>query len=623
MNTPNTQKTSLDLDSHRPGMKIFTTSLIRLWHRLKATKPALMGIALAFGLAFSPHEAAAQTGEKNTLQFVFKGEMTNTGVEPLARGKVDANLNLKGYVGSQKLALTLDHLTPNTAYQLVAYFGDESTPRGVASFTTNSMGVYAVTYVLKSPAQPLKNKDEQRLPNAIDPISHIHQLDILKAGVAVLTVVFGGDLQTDSVQPTVSSTLPANAATGVATNQAVAVTFSEEMNSASVNKSTFTLKQGNKSVSGVYTHKDSTVVFTPNVPLLTNTLYTATVTTGAKDLVGNPLEATYTWSFTTGMSADNSAPTVLSTVPEDSADDIPVTQTLVATFNEAMNPSTLNSSTFLLTGPGSTSVTGTVNYDSSSRTVTLAPGAPLEADREYTATLTTGVRDLAGNALAANFVWSFTTALTTTGQASVPLGTAADFAVLAGSTVANASGGTTVNGDLGVSPGSAVTGFPPGIVNGTIHNTTPGDAATAQDDLTTAYNDAEGRTQNPTTIAGNIGGMTLTPGLYKSTTSLEISSGDLTLDAQGDADAIFIFQIASTLTTTSGRHVILSGGAKAANIFWQVGTSATLGTHSVIKGTIMADQSVTATTGATLDGRALSRIAAINLDSNIVTIPSP
>jgi hypothetical protein len=125
------------------------------------------------------------------------------------------------------------------------------------------------------------------------------------------------------------------------------------------------------------------------------------------------------------------------------------------------------------------------------------------------------------------------------------------------------------------------------------------------------------------TIAGNLGGLTLTPGLYKSTSSLEISSGDLTLDAQGNANAVFIFQIASTLTTTAGRQVILSGGAKAANIFWQVGSSATLGTTSVVKGTIMADQSITLATGATLDGRALARIAAVTMDSNTVTIPAP
>ncbi len=206
------------------------------------------------------------------------------------------------------------------------------------------------------------------------------------------------------------------------------------------------------------------------------------------------------------------------------------------------------------------------------------------------------------------------------GEAPVALGSAAKFGVLAGATVTS-TGETKVTGDLGVGPGGAVTGFPPGIVNGTIHASDPV-AAQAEADLTLAFNDAAGRTTAPATVAGNLGGLTLTPGLYKSTSSLAISSGDLTLDAQGDANAVFLFQMASTLTTTAGRKVILAGGARAANIYWQVGTSATLGTDSVLKGNILADQSITLNTRAALEGRALARIGAVALDANTITVPA-
>lgn len=204
-----------------------------------------------------------------------------------------------------------------------------------------------------------------------------------------------------------------------------------------------------------------------------------------------------------------------------------------------------------------------------------------------------------------------------TASATVALAGASNLAVLAGSGVTN-TGATTITGDLGLSPGSSVGGFPPGILNGTLHINNA-IANQAKLDLTTAYNDAAGRTSTDiVTLSGNIGGLTLTPGLYKSTSSLAISSGDLTFDAKGNANAVFIIQIASTLTTTSGRKVILSGGALASNIFWQVGTSATFGTTSVFKGTVMAMQSITLNTGATLDGRALARTGAVTMAGNTI-----
>jgi len=205
-------------------------------------------------------------------------------------------------------------------------------------------------------------------------------------------------------------------------------------------------------------------------------------------------------------------------------------------------------------------------------------------------------------------------------QLPVNLGSAGTFTALAGSTVTN-TGPTIINGDVGVSPGAAITGFPPGtVVGGAIH-AADGPAATAQLDLTAAYNDAAGRPL-PISVAGDLGGLTLSPGLYKSTSTLGIT-GVLHLDGGGNANSVFIFQVGSGLTTASNSQIILQNGAQAANIFWQVGSSATLGTNSIFDGTIMAQASVTLATGAALNGRALARTGAVTLDTNTGVNPGP
>ena len=200
-------------------------------------------------------------------------------------------------------------------------------------------------------------------------------------------------------------------------------------------------------------------------------------------------------------------------------------------------------------------------------------------------------------------------------QAPVGLGTAASFAVLAGTTVTN-TGPSVISGDVGVSPGTAVVGFPPGVVNsGTIH-AADAVAAQAQADVTTAYNDAAGRSTTAT-VTADLAGQTLVSGVYTGAT-LGLT-GTVTLDAQGDPNAVFIFQAASTLITASSSVVALTNGADACNVYWQVGSSATLGTNSTFVGTVLALTSVTATTSATINGRLLARNGAVTLDSNVIT----
>lgn len=202
-------------------------------------------------------------------------------------------------------------------------------------------------------------------------------------------------------------------------------------------------------------------------------------------------------------------------------------------------------------------------------------------------------------------------------EAAVGLGAAESFAVLGGTTVTNTATPTVVSGDLGVSPGSSVTNFPPGIVaDGSIH-ATDALAAKAQVDVVTAYNDAAGRSATTTGLV-DLAGMTLAPGVY--------SGGALgltgTLTLAGDANSIFVFQASSTLITDSASRVLLTGGASACNVFWQVASSATLGSGSQFVGTVLALTSITADSGATVEGRLLARDGAVTLDSNIVTRPT-
>ena len=201
--------------------------------------------------------------------------------------------------------------------------------------------------------------------------------------------------------------------------------------------------------------------------------------------------------------------------------------------------------------------------------------------------------------------------------AQISLGTAQNFGVLGGSTVTN-TGATTVSGDVGVSPGSAVAGFPPGVIVGGVIHSNDAVAMQAQNDLTTAYNNIAATPCTVDLTGQNLGGLTLTPGVYCFATSAQLT-GALTLDALGNPNPLFLFKIGSTLTTASGSSVtVINGGSSCNTVYWQVGSSATIGTGSTFAGDILALSSITLTTGANTSGRALARNGAVTLDTNNV-----
>jgi hypothetical protein len=489
----------------------------------------------------------------------------------------------------------------------------------------------------------------------------------------------------DNTNPTVISTVPANAATGVPINQALSATFSKAMNPLTISGTTFTLNgPGATAVAGLVTYAGvgNTATFTPIATLAPSTLFTATITTGVKGVAGNPLASNYVWTFTTGTTLGTTKPTVVLTNPAIGATGVSINQAVSATFSKAMDPLTINTNTFTLIGPGGTSVTGTVAYDAINFIATLTPVANLTANTAYTANVTNGAADLAGNSLGSGVTpdpWTFTTG-TTANLQPVALGSAAlfgDFGGTAGMT--NSGNLTVINGSIGTTAVSTLvvdlhdttvsvggvymcsysetpidTG---GVVNGTIY-TAPGTsiptaacpnegtavtsavAAKAALDSLNAYNAlvAFPNGIDVSTLgggAGELGNRTLAPGVYKSAPgSYAVSLGPLTLDAHGDPNAVWVFQMATTLkvgTPTSNQSIILVNGAQAKNVFWQVGSFATINGilgGGTMQGTIIAQSGISVSTAGvaqitTVNGRLLSLGASVTIVNTVVNVPAP
>jgi len=381
-----------------------------------------------------------------------------------------------------------------------------------------------------------------------------------------------------------------------------------------------------------------TAVFTPSAALTVGTTYTATVTTAATDLAGNQLAgnqaplpgaSNQVWSFT-ASAPDVIAPTVTLTNPADLATGVPMNGTVNATFSKAIDPTTISLATFTVqaTGPPlGAAILGAITFDPLTRIATFTPSSPLAASTTYTATVTTGVKDTAGHAIVAGLVpnpWTFTTG-TILAPAAVALGTASSYGIMATSAITNTGAATLINGDVSLEPGTSC-GLLPLQVNGTIHiNDTVSHHARA--DLLIAYNYAKTLPPGITISAGaDLGALYPTgipPGTYTSGSTMLVST-PLILDAGGNANAAWIFQIGSSLTTTA--NVSLANGAQAKNVFWVPTLDGTVGVGTTFYGSIVSGRDVTAKTGAVINGRILAGATlagTIALDTNTVNVPAP
>jgi hypothetical protein len=409
--------------------------------------------------------------------------------------------------------------------------------------------------------------------------------------------------------PRVLATVPPGGEVNVGTATAVSATFDQEMDPLTLDAAGFQVLLEGAPVAGQVQYGQRTATFTPDAPLAPGARYQVTLSGGCAGASGAPLGTDYVWGFTT--LAD--AVAVVGATPLDLATAVATTHAPQVTFSEPMRATSLTPSTFFLTQNGAL-VAGQVRYDATRSAATFVPAQPLRRSTRYTATVTTGATGASGHALAQDYRWTFTTAACS--QEPAALGALAPFGVLAATAVSN-QGPTGLDGALGVSPGAGLTGFAPtGPVD-------LGDAAAAQAmaAATTAYVDLASRSLCPVSVAGNLGGQTLGPGLYRASSALSVASGDLTLDAQGEPSAVFIFQVDASLDTTSGRQVVLAGGAQAANVFWQVAGGVSLGSTSRFEGTLLASEQVAVGTGATVVGRLVSLTDGVTLDSAALSTP--
>jgi hypothetical protein len=436
--------------------------------------------------------------------------------------------------------------------------------------------------------------------------------------------------------PTVTATVPADATTGTARDTTVSATFSRAM--APLTTATFTLQQGTTPVDAtVATSADGLTATLSPTTLAADTQYTATITAAAKSLEGVALAQAHTWRFTTSAVVTvPTTPQVTATRPALGELSVPINARVIASFSLDMQATSFTTTTFTLT-QGATLVPGTVTYGPGP-TATFTPTAALPTSALLTATLTTGVKAANGNALAQAWSWTFTTGTTAAlGPAPVSLGAAGNFVILAKTAISTVPP-SVITGSVALGPAAAsyLTGFSlvadatnvfatsPQVV-GRLYAAnyaapTPSNLTTAVGNMEGAYTDAASR-PTPDFLelsTGNLGGLTLVPGLYKWTSSLTVPA-DLTLS--GGANDVWILQTTGDLSMSANKRVTLVGGALASNVFWQVAGKATLGAGAHLEGVLLCKTEITVQTGASVNGRLLAQ-SQVALQQATVTQPA-
>jgi hypothetical protein len=435
-------------------------------------------------------------------------------------------------------------------------------------------------------------------------------------------------------------------------NGSISAIFNEPMNQLTINPATFVVKQGYTPVAGTVSYSGLTAIFTPTAPAFAiSSTYIATITTGVADLSGNHPAAPYTWIFNTCSSIDIIPPTVISAIPTGTT--VPINTAVAVTFSKAMNPLTLTNVTFTLadiTHPAPITATSILTIGA---VATFTPNANLTAGDTYTATITTGVTDLAGNHLLAPYTWNFTVLASIPpplGPLLPPLLTAGNYTILTETGISNSGAFplTTITGDIGtLSAATLITGFGtlplvgPGNqwslspeVIGKVYafdyaSPTPANLTAAETQMTNAYTQTQGiiipAPVVDTGASGELAGLSLVPGVYKFDSSQPNVTlhGTLHLAAVGANDT-WIFQIPGTLTVFPGSNVIVDAPGQAKNVYWQVAgvpqIQSSASTPTTFSGVILSYLGIAVGDHATIHGKALSQ-AAVTLISDQVLLP--